>query len=586
MPAPADYIPGRADLSRSLGQQPITSHDSGFYAATNVERSNTVGAVGTLFFSGLITGEEYNSDLQGDKAIATYDRMWRSNGQIAAVIRVCVLPLLEAEWSVQPASDDPNDVLVAQFVSDNLLTGMKTSWHGLLQEVLQGMYVYGFSVFEKLWTISPDGMIRLLRLAPRLQRTIYRWFPDPEDDLDRVMQRVFVVGKDGVGGTFEFPVIPATKLAVFTLNQLGNNFQGISLLRHAYTHWYYLNNLYQIDAIACERNGLGVPTWEEPLGVVVQKSDRDAAAAAAASFHAHEKAYIDGPPGWKFTLTGVTGSIRDIMPSIQYHDLLIARSVLAQFINLDSGGTLIAARDSSSFFLQSLHAVAKQVADVINRSVIRELVDLNFNVTRYPMLQVEKLEQRDLEAYLRGVAALVTAGGITMNAETENTIRGQLDFPDLPADATVAGGGTPTVDSGSQGAEAGTASVAEEDKGAKPATEDGGGDAPAELTRQEQAALLKLLSRLEVPAPAAGGFRRELRPLERHVDLRALDHTIDSAKAQVVAELKGVLGPSIKARKLKATQAKLEAVLFDAAVAQYQAGRKQIEAEVKSQRGE
>lgn len=537
------------------------------------------GATGTVYFSGILSGEEYNNDLAGDSAIRVYDKMWRGDGQVAATVRVCTLPLLEANWSIPPASENTQDVEIAQFVNDNLMHGMQWSWHATLNNILLSTYVFGFSVNEKVWIVGDDGKVRLRKLAPRLARSIYRWYPNQNDELDRITQIVFQPTKDGMSGAYEYVDIDAEKLSIFTLNRIGNNFQGVSLLRHAYPHYFYKQQLYRIDAIAAERNGLGTPMMEEPPGVV-QKSDRDAAAAVLSSFHAHEKGYVQVPNGWKFSLVGVTGGVRDIMPSIQHHDLLIARSVLAQFINLDSGGTLIAARDSSSFFLQGLHSVAVMVAGEINK-VIRELVDYNWaGVARYPTIQVSDLDKRDIENYLRGLAGMFAANAITNNAETENAIREMLNLPALPNEPTLGAPAQTTVDAESQG---------------QAAAEGGRG----ELTRKA-----RHVARLGQPVTVKlAPPTRELRPLERHADLAAMNGTIDKAKAALAAAAHAVMlrqlaamlkvargyvqrGQHVNVEKVDVPfGSELVSVLYDALKAQYQAGRSQVRAELASQRG-
>jgi hypothetical protein len=49
------------------------------------------------------------------------------------------------------------------------------------------------------------------------------------------------------------------KLIVFVNEMEGMNWWGTSLLRPAYKHWFIKNTLYKIDAIAHERQGLGIP---------------------------------------------------------------------------------------------------------------------------------------------------------------------------------------------------------------------------------------------------------------------------------------------------------------------------------------
>lgn len=463
-----DYRPQRLDLAGDPTNQVAPSQGNTQLYGVNEpygkpsdplsqrDLRETFGAVGTVFFAGLIENEEYVTDLQGDRAIQTYERMWRSDGQVAAVVNVWVLPLLQATYSVQAASDDAEDVAVAQETSDNLLHGMVgTTWHSVLRQLYTFRAVYGHAVFEKCWTIDEAGAIRLRKLAPRLAKTLYRWYPNADDELDRIMQRVWANDENGVTGKYEFPTIPAQKLLVSTRNRIGNNFLGISLLRPAYKHWYYKDQLYALDGIAAAKNAMGVPSYSEPdtPSTTRQKADRDAALQALAQYQANERASFVNPSGWKLEFLGVSGQVRNIMPSIEHHDLLIARSILAQFINVDSGGTLIAARDSSSFFLQALFSEAQEVADDLN-PLLREMEEYNHaDRDRYSTLQMQDLDQRDVESYLRGLAGLFTAGGLTNTTETENALRDNLDLPLLP---DARGAGTGGVDQQSQGTQATT----------------------------------------------------------------------------------------------------------------------------------
>ena len=54
-------------------------------------------------------------------------------------------------------------------------------------------------------------------------------------------------------------LLPTDKACIFTHDQEGANFWGIPLTRAMYPHWFVKKHLERIDAIACERNSLGVP---------------------------------------------------------------------------------------------------------------------------------------------------------------------------------------------------------------------------------------------------------------------------------------------------------------------------------------
>jgi hypothetical protein len=264
------------------------------------------------------------------------------------------------------------------------------------------------------------------------------------------MQKVWILNEGGVNGRWMFPNITAEKLIISTRNQDANDYRGISLYYPMWTHWDYKHKFYFIDGVAAERNGMGVPVLEEPP-IVRQQSDRDLAALALENFRVGETAYMDLPNGYKLTLQGVSGAVRDVWPSIQHHDLLMARSALAHFINLDSYGQVLISEESQSLFLMAEEAEANEFIEVMNELII-EWCDYNYeSIDRYPTLSIAAISgTRDLDNILKGVANLMTAGGLTYNVETENALRDDLGLPALPAEATPAGGGAISVDPDSQ----------------------------------------------------------------------------------------------------------------------------------------
>jgi hypothetical protein len=389
-----------------------------------------LGATGSVFLSGILVQEEYNTDLVGEKALRTYDKMYRSDSQIGALFSVLTLPLLQAKWEIVPASESVFDKRVAQHVQDNLFGGMRQTWAKHLEFALRGQLRDGFAVEEIVYELGPDGLIRIKKLAPRLSKTIYRTYPNDDDELDRVMQRVWVPNEDGIGGEYEYPVIPGSRLLWHTFRQEGNDFFGISVLRQAYKNWFFKDAFLKIAAVAAERMAVGVPIFKEPQNP--QKSDRDRAAQVLQSLHAYQKTYVLEPFGWEFRFeTPNSSKAMNLLPLVEYHDLQMARSALAQFLNLDDGGSFAMMKDISSFFLQAEHALARDEEDLHNAKLIRPLVDLNFRVDRYPTLKCTGIDKRSLDGALQGIAQMFQAGAITKTPSTENAIRSMIDLPDL-----------------------------------------------------------------------------------------------------------------------------------------------------------
>lgn len=384
-----------------------------------------VGATGTMFMSGVLVEEEYNPDLRGEKAIKVFERMRRSDGQVKGTLLACTLPLREARWDVVPAGDGARDAEIAEFVRANLFEQMSITWDDFLSQALL-MLPFGFSVFEKVWELV-DGRYRWRKLAPRLPKTIYKWDIDPEGGLRGLTQRVY---KEGL---FQECEIPVEKLLVFTNEKEGSNFQGVSLLRAAYKHWYYKDQLYRIDGIAAERHGVGVAVFKLPTTATQEGSDSDYGRVGklGEQLHTHERSYLALPDTYDFELKGVSGQLHNIIGSIEHHDNQIGRSILAQFLGLGSSkiGSYALSADQSGFFLMALRATGKNVCATMNRHAIKQMVDYNWDVKAYPQLTVSGLEHRDLGAYAKAITDVVNAGLIKRDDSIEDELRKFLHLP-------------------------------------------------------------------------------------------------------------------------------------------------------------
>jgi len=388
------------------------------------EFTKEVGGTGTTYFGGQLAENEYNADLKGSKGRAIYEKMRKSDGQVKAALLACKLPVLSASWAIEPASEDPADVDIAGSIESNLFDGMTVTWDNFLSHSLL-MLDFGFMIFEKVFELV-DGKYQWRKLAPRLPNTVFQWHLDDNGGLQGIQQAVYK------GTQYEFIDIPVEKLLVFTNNKEGANFEGESILRAAYKHWYYKDNLYRIDAMAAERHALGVPFFQHPADAKTE--DKSRIDELGQRLYAHEQAYIRLAEGYEFDIKGLSGTIKDILPSINEHNRQIAMSVLADFMVLGTAdvGSYALSRDKSSFFLLSLNAVAKNICDTFNRYAIPQLVDLNYNVTDYPQLTYSGLGMRDIGIYAKAVTDLITAGALTPTPDIEDVLRDMLSLQAKP----------------------------------------------------------------------------------------------------------------------------------------------------------
>ncbi len=398
-----------------------------------VEIEREYGVPGVENIAGEITNIDYNADI----TLATYNEMLKSDGQVKAVEQVITLPLKQAEWFIEPASDDPRDIEIADFVEKN--------WEPLKRDFLEQVFdylFYGSFLFEVVYEERAGG-VYFKKLAPRLPETIIKWHENKEGDLEKVTQFAMKEGQ------YQEIEIPARALLRFTHRQRGNNFKGESILRSAYKHWHIKNVLYKIDAVRFDRWGVGIPEaiWHEG----VSETDKAEIDKFLRELRANERSYIRHPDTLEvkiLTPTGQGGAM-GIQEAIEHHDMQIARSVLASFLNFSTSrfGSRAALQGLQEFFLASLKGVAEYVAAILGGQVkrrtesggIRDLVDMNFEgVERYPYVVPGRLQVMDLVGQLTVIPQLVHSGALAPDQPLQEYIRAQLG---VPIDVTDVRGG-------------------------------------------------------------------------------------------------------------------------------------------------
>ena len=382
-----------------------------------------IGASGVTNFFGTIDTDEYVTDLTGSRLYTTVDKMRWSDASVQAALLMCELPIRSAEWDIEPASEEGQDVEIAEFVKDNLFNGLVVPWEDTLRQILL-MHPYGVMIFEVVYKLTEDGRIGWRKWAPRLPKTIEKWHTDKNGELEKVEQRAY---KDDNYIVIE---IPAEKLMVFVHRREGDNYLGTSILRQAYKHWFFRDKYYKIDAVAQERLGIGVPLITLPDGYT--DDDYDEAKEMGENFRGHEKAYVVKKTGFGVELLDLkNSSTRDPMPMLEHHTREILKSVLAQFVDLGSKsvGSYALAKEQTETFLAALDASAKIVEDVINKE-IQKLVDYNWTVDKYPKLTHSDLGTRDFKELAEAIQTLSFAQAITPDPELEDYLRKVMKLPE------------------------------------------------------------------------------------------------------------------------------------------------------------
>lgn len=404
------------------------------------------GPIGTVAgLSGWFENWEETAELQFPNSIIVYDRMRKTDAQIRGLLRGISLPVRAARWHLET---DGVDARVVKFVEDELgLTptnqarrrrlGEGLNWREFLSHALL-MLPYGFMPFEQVYRIGPPNpglegigppqLAHLRKLAPRMPRTVTGFKVARDGGLEGITQHVPREQGDAYAALgYEEVTIPTDRLVMFVNEREGADWAGTSILRSDYKHWLIKDGLIRLGPMAVERNGMGLAVVNYPAN-----GDKATALAAARAARGGEDAGIALPDGYTFSLVGVTGSVRDELPLLNYHDQQMGHGALAMFMDLghDRGARSLG-ETFLDFFLMAENALIADVGEIVTEYVVRDLVRLNFGEDEpYPPIGADPVEPGE-PATAASLKTLVEAGLLTPDNEIEVEIRRARRLPPM-----------------------------------------------------------------------------------------------------------------------------------------------------------
>lgn len=418
------------------------------------------GADDVSWYGDLITGgQDPNPLLQGRERYEIFNEMRVSDPTVRSVLWMFKLPIRAADWSVEPASDDPADEIVADCVAwqfgleDHFNQGrLDLSWDESLQQALLCLD-FG-SMFEEIewadpeiWTDQdgdPHWIRPMSRLAPRFPATIDKVTWDRTGEIGAVVQ--------DVPGT---QPIPGERICEYILEREGKQWWGSSLLRPMYGPWRLKKALQIAAAIGWDRFAAGTPIVRYPVGGGPEALKR--AEAIGRGYRNNERGYValegpkpspanPNPSSWDVEILSGSGSLADPTPLIRIYDEQIATAGLQHVSRLGMTGQ--GSRAVGDVFADTsylaVQAIAKTVAAVRMKRAVRRFVDVNFGPTvSMPRLIVSKIQARNIPTLAASIADLSAAGLTFTDADTQNDIRDQLDLRHLPDDLAAALEGLP-----------------------------------------------------------------------------------------------------------------------------------------------
>jgi hypothetical protein len=389
-------------------------------------------------FGGLVEAVlEHVPTLQWPRAIPVYAQM-RTDPKLGQVLKAYTLPIRKAQWAVDGTGCDAK---ITQLIADDLglailnkedkPTGYRrrgVDWNEHLRLALLSL-TFGHMPFEKEFQDdgTEDGMTHLVGLHERMPTTLTEIHVDRRGDLDYVKQAAQV----NVQGQYDGIKLNRNRLLWYSNDREGANWPGISMLRNSYGPWLIKHEMWRVLATSHRRFGMGVPVVEAPPGATPQQVAE--AARLSQSVRVGDKGGMGLPPGFKYTLAGLTGSLPNTLEFVQYLDMQMSSSALTNV--LDLGDTATGSRALGVTFmdllLEALQATAENIAATLTREVCVPLVDYNLGENEpVPRVVVSSVgAKRDVTA--ETLKLLADAGVLGADSALKEYVRKEWHLPEV-----------------------------------------------------------------------------------------------------------------------------------------------------------
>lgn len=401
------------------------------------------GTFGPGFDTWYTEAVEHVPELRWPNSVRTYGRM-RHDSTIASTLAAYNLPIIRADWRIDPRGASGKLVKICADSLGLRVLGADPKpgparqrgfhWKDHLRTAL-GHQVFGHMGFVPFYEIR-NGAAYLAGAPERMPWTLTEIRTNDDGELLGVVQDSVTPGP----GTFlPREVSGVMRLLWYVREKEGSNWVGRSALRSSYGPWLFKQEAMRGIATAQRRFGTGVPTMEALPGTSPTIRQMSEAQALATSYRGGEASGMVTPPGFRFRMAGVEGTMPDGLPWIRYLDEQMARSALASM--LDLGSSANGSRALGQSFADLLAMAQQGVAEMIAETATALCVELtNFNdgdEKASPAVVVGDVGA-SRQTMAQSIAGLVQQGALTLDAPLEKWVREAFDLPDRSGPAASA----------------------------------------------------------------------------------------------------------------------------------------------------
>lgn len=423
------------------------------------------GHMGTNVHQGFIFEEEKDSTLTGTLKYKTYSNLLLNTTIVAAGVRYFLNLAAKATWRIEPIDDSDEAQRISDLVTE-IIHEMETPWARVVRRA--SMYrFYGFSIQEVTAKKRDDGVVGLLDVAPRPQKTITRW------DVD-IHGKVFGVVQTSVHDGSEL-YLPRKKILYVVDDSLHDSPEGLGIFRHLVKPAKRLRRYEDLEGWGYEADLRGVPVGRAPLAALAQAvkdgrlstKDMDAAIDCLVDFtENHVKnpnlgLILDSAPylgsddtatpsnmmQWDLDiLRGSSDGQNEVAAAIERCNREIARVMGVEQLLLGSNerGSFALSRDKSQAFFLVVDSAMAEIRESVRKDILVPLFELNgWDQKLMPTMTNEMIQLRDIETVVAALEGLARAGGpMAPDDPAINEVRellglSQIDLEQMAEDAAM-----------------------------------------------------------------------------------------------------------------------------------------------------
>jgi hypothetical protein len=411
--------------------------------------------------------EEAQAAFRFPAFIQTVNEM-RNNPTVGAAMNVYRMMISRVKWDIEPPANATETDKARAAIIKTMMDDMDHSWSTFIESVIPYLE-YGFAINEKVYrrrlkrngSKFDDGLIGLKKLAPRSQETIGGWCFSPdgqellavEQNLRYVEHAYLFADRFDERGMLK---IDREKILLFTASPTKGNPEGNSIYKNIYLAFKQLALLQNQELLGITKDVQGIlkiaipPRYLDP-----NASPEDQAVVAAFqqiidNYNAGTQRGLLVPnmidpetkqPLFTYDLMESKGLAKYDTESVIRRlqgDILSALSVDVLKLGSDGSGSFSLAEQKSSVLALAIDYRLREIAEVLNNDLMRQLYELNgWDASNTAKFVYADIEDVSLEEFSKAIQRIFSTSAIEVDRDVLNRVRQIMGIPLKPDDEPV-----------------------------------------------------------------------------------------------------------------------------------------------------